>query len=78
MHDRVFPLTRASEGETVTLVSVEGGRGMRRRLTDMGLNEGVKMRVIQAQERGPCIIGVGGLRFMLGHGMAHRIMVKRG
>ena len=72
------PLTFIEPDREVTLVAVHGGRGLRRRLTDMGLNEGMSLRVVQAQATGPCVIAVGDTRLMLGHGMAKKIFVQPG
>jgi ferrous iron transport protein A len=73
----VFPLSAATDDQEVLLVHIEGGRGVRNRLNDMGLNEGVRMRVFQARRRGPCIVGIGGLRFALGRGITHRLLVRK-
>jgi len=59
-----FPLTMVSPGREVILVSVEGGWRLRRRLTDMGLNEGMKFKVLQSHRPG------------LGYGMANRVLVQ--
>ena len=72
----VLPLTMVSPGKEVILFSIEGGRGLRRRLTDMGLNEGMKLRILHFHRPGPCIVLVGNTRLVLGYGMAHKILVK--
>jgi len=72
----LLPLTMVVPGKEVTLVSITGGRGLRARLTDMGLSEGMKLKVIHSHRRGPCIILVGGTRLILGHGMAQKILVR--
>ncbi len=71
-----MPLSMASPGQEVRLVGVRGGWGVRRRLADMGLTPGEKVRVVQAGPSGPLIIAVRGSRVALGRGMAHRIMVE--
>lgn len=71
-----FPLTMALPGKEVILVSIEGSRVMRRRLTDMGLNEGMKLKVLHSHKPGPCIVLAGETRLVLGQGMAHRILVS--
>lgn len=72
----LLPLSMVSPGQEVTLAVIHGGRGLRRRLIDMGLNEGVRLRVVEAQSSGPCLIAIGGTRLMLGHGMAQKILVQ--
>lgn len=71
-----MPLAMARSGEVVTLVAINAGFGLRRRLADMGLSPGVSLRVIQSQMPGPVIIELRGSRLALGRGMAQRIMVK--
>ena len=76
MKGELLPLTMVVPGREVTLISIAGGRGLRARLTDMGLFEGMKLKVIHSHRPGPCIILVGGTRLILGHGMAQKILVK--
>ena len=71
-----FPLTMALPGKELTLVSIVGGRGLRQKLTEMGLKEKVKLKIIHSHLPGPCIIMVDKTRLVLGHGMAQKIMVK--
>ena len=72
-----MPLTMVSEGQEVVLHAILGGRGIRRRLTDMGLHPGAKMRVVANSGGGPFVIGVGDTRLMIGRGMAQKIMVEK-
>ena len=74
----VFPLSTVPSGKEVILVSVGGGRGLRARLSDMGLSEGMKLKVIHSHRPGPCIILAGSTRLVIGHGMAQRVMVREG
>ncbi|MFH2138669.1 MAG: FeoA domain-containing protein [Candidatus Omnitrophota bacterium] len=76
MKEELIPLLKIPEGQEVTLAGVEGGQGVRKRLTDMGLNQGVRFKVLHSHGRGACVIRVHNTRLMLGHGMANRIMVK--
>jgi len=76
MRGGLLPLTMVVPGREVTLISIASGRGLRARLTDMGLFEGMKLKVIHSHRPGPCIILVGGTRLILGHGMAQKILVK--
>jgi len=73
---KFIPLTTVMPGREVTLVSIAGGRGLRARLTDMGLNEGMRLKVIHSHRPGPCIILAGNTRLVLGYGMAQKILVK--
>jgi Fe2+ transport system protein FeoA len=69
-------LSMAAPGEEVYLVAVRGGWGIRRRLADMGLNPGERLRVIQSGRSGPMLVAVRGFRLALGRGMAHKIIVE--
>jgi len=72
-----MPLSMVAPGQEVELLAVHGGWGIRRRLAEMGLNPGVKIRVMQSNFRGgPIIVAVRDTRLALGRGMAHKIMVK--
>lgn len=73
---KVIPLNMVTPGKEVTLISITGGRDLRSRLTDMGLNEGMKLKVLHSHRPGPCIILVRHTRLVLGHGMTHKILVK--
>lgn len=65
-----------SSGETVRIVSVEGGQGVRKRLADLGLNLGEVISVIQTNHHGPMILAVKESRLAIGRGVAHKIMVE--
>ena len=69
-------MAMARPGAVVTLIAINAGFGLRRRLADMGLSPGVNLRIIQSQIPGPVIIDLRGSRLALGRGMAQRIMVK--
>lgn len=71
----MMPLSMVSPGEVVQVVAVRAGWGLQRRLAEMGLNPGVKVRVMNSQRPGPVVIDVRGSRLALGQGVAHKIMV---
>jgi len=71
-----YPLSAAPCGECLRLVGIEGGRRLRRRLAELGLNPGSVVRVVQRQSGGPLILAVkGDARMAIGRGMAHKIIV---
>jgi len=72
-----MPLSMAAPGETVQVVEVVAGRGLNRRLIDMGLVPGTEVKVINSQGAGAVIVEVKGTRLALGHGMAHKIRVSK-
>lgn len=70
-----FPLSKAVIGETVCLVKLEGGKGLQRRLAEMGLTPGVHLRVLQ-DCGGPLLVAIRSSRIALGRGMAEKITVS--
>lgn len=74
MNTTAFPLSMANPGLRVQVVSLKGGAGLDRRLTEMGLNIGAELCVRQ-HEGGGVVVMRGETRFALGCGMAHKIMV---
>ena len=71
-----MPLAMALVGQTVSFAGVRGGgRGLRRRLAEMGLVPGEKMEVLN-RGPGPFIVFVKGTRLLLGRGMADRVVVR--
>ena len=71
----MMPLTSVSPGQEVTLIDIQGGRGIRARLYSMGLIPGVRLTVLGARG-GPIMIAVNDTRLALGFGMAQKIMVE--
>lgn len=59
------------------IIDIRGGRGLMRRLIDMGLTFGTKVRVLKSGGPGPTLIEVRGTRLALGRGVAMKIMVER-
>ena len=76
MTSQGMPLAMARPGELVTVIGVRAGWGLQRRLADMGLTPGVRIRVISSQMPGPILIDLRGSRLVLGHGVAQKVMVK--
>ena len=71
----VMPLVMASPSERVCIVGFRGGKGMERRLTSMGLNQGAEVEVIKSSGPGALIVASGETRIALGFGMAKKILV---
>jgi len=70
-----MPLAFVEAGRRVQIVEVSAGQGLQGRLEAMGLVPGTEIDVIMNSSRGPFIVAVKGCRIILGHGMAHKIMV---
>lgn len=62
-------------GQRVRLVNIDAGRGLKSRLTAMGLVPNVEITVVSSERPGPFVISVKNSKMMLGKGMAHKIMV---
>jgi len=69
-------LTMAAPGEIVRIVGFLGGRGVERRLTSMGLNQGAIVEIIKSSGPGPVIVVSRQTRIALGHGLANQILVS--
>ena len=70
-----MPLTMLQPGNRAVVTAVYGGRGFNQRLAAMGIFTGAQLTLVRGGFGGPIIVDIGGSRIMLGHGMAHRIMV---
>ena len=71
-----MPLTMALPGKAVTLVSINGGRGVKMRLYSMGLTPGVPLKVLNSGAPGPFLVAVRDFKIALGYGMAKKIIVR--
>ena len=69
-------LSRIDPGQEVTLIDVEGGRGVRSKLYSMGLVPGVNLRVLSRNGSGPVMVAVKDFRLAIGMGMARKIIVE--
>jgi ferrous iron transport protein A len=68
------PLMFCNNGETCTVKDIMGGKALNKRLIDLGMNKGTKVKIVR-NEGGRLILSIEGTRIALGQGMAHKIMV---
>jgi len=68
------PLMFCDNGETCTVKDIMGGKALNKRLIDLGMNKGTKVKIVR-NEGGRLILSIEGTRIALGQGMAHKIMV---
>lgn len=68
------PITAMPEGSEVTVACVTDGGESSRRLSELGLIPGAKVRIVQ-NGGGPLLLKVGDARFAIGQGMAHKVFV---
>ena len=69
-------LSRLRRGESARVISVDGGQGMRTKLQNLGIYEGITIKVAQNHGYGPVLIELEGTRLMLGRKMAERLWVS--
>jgi len=68
-------LSEVKAGREVTVVAIEGGRGLCSRLAALGLLPGSRLKVT-GNLGGPVLVEVKGSRISLGRGMARKVRVK--
>jgi len=71
-----MPLIMLPEGAQASVVEVHGGRGLCRRLAEMGFNVGDEVRMIKNHRPGPVVVEVKDSRVALGRGVTMKIMVE--
>jgi ferrous iron transport protein B len=69
-------LSDAKPGQEITLFRIEGGRGMKQKLAEMGLIPGEKIKRVESSDNGPIIIVVKGTKLAIGRGMADKIILE--
>ena len=72
----VLPLSLLSPNQKASVVSVSGGRGLVKRLNDMGFGPGAEVVVLNRAMSGPLMVMVRGTRVAIGRGLATKIMVN--
>jgi Fur family ferric uptake transcriptional regulator len=78
LKDRIqlMPLTMAKAGEKLVLKDFSGGASARMRLLSMGLRIGDQIEVISNNSQGQIAVALEFKRYVLGHGLAQKIMVE--
>lgn len=70
----MMPLSMVAGGSEVEVAAVRAGWGLQRRLADMGMTPGTRIKLVSSRS-GPVVVEVRGSRLALGAGVAHKIMV---
>ena len=73
--EHAFPLALARRGELVRIAAIRAGKGLERRLYDIGLPVGSEIEIVLREGAGRMVVGCGNTRVALGSGMAQKIMV---
>ena len=71
----MMPLAMLPENEEAKVVEVRGGRGLVRRLSELGFTPGTRVKILFSNSPGPIVIDVKGSRIALGRGLLMRIIV---
>ena len=74
---KMMPLTQAKPGERLVIREIYGGAGVKMRLLTMGLRRDDKIEVITNNGQGQLAIAADLKRYVLGRGLAEKIMVKQ-
>ncbi|MCD6154295.1 MAG: ferrous iron transport protein A [archaeon GB-1867-097] len=75
---RIIPLAMLPEGVRGIIVKIIGGRGLVRRLTEMGFTPGIEVTVLKSSFQGPILAVIRGSRIVIGRGVAMKILVEVG
>lgn len=68
-------LSQAHAGDTVMFNQVNGGKGARLHLAEMGLNGKIPIKILKNSGSGPLLIGFRNTRVMIGRKLSQKIQV---
>ena len=74
---QLMRLVAAKQGERLVIEDFSGGSAARMRLLTMGLRIEDEIEVVTNTGQGQLVIAVAGKRYVLGRGLAEKVMVKR-
>jgi len=72
----LMPLVAAKQGERLVIYDFTGGTTSRVRLMTMALRIGDEIEVVTNLGQGQLVIAVAGNRYLLGRGLAEKVLVK--
>ncbi len=73
---QIMPLVMAKPGERLIINDITGGSGARMRLLSMGLRLKDEIEIVTNPKQGQLVVAVDFKRFILGRGLAQKIMVQ--
>lgn len=73
----VLPLSAMEEGDEGKIVAINGGRGCSVRLMSMGIVPGKKIKVA-GRRGGAILVSINGTKFVVGRGLAMKVVVDVG
>lgn len=71
------PLSRTKQGQFLVIKEFSGGKKAQMRLESMGLRIGDTIEVVSTQHGGQMVVALGESRFIIGQGLAQKVMVER-
>ena len=74
--DIIISLDQVKQGERVVVTSFNGGTNVSERLTSMGIRKGATIEIVTTQAGGQIVAAVEESRFVIGRGMATKVMVQ--
>ncbi|MEA3349576.1 MAG: ferrous iron transport protein A [Chloroflexota bacterium] len=70
-------LVQVENGKIVRLLSIQGGRGLHQKLSQLGLTPGDSVRILRhAPLGGPILVDADGRSVALGRGVASKVIVE--
>lgn len=73
----IIPLNMLNNGNKGRVIEHKNyGRGLQRHMEDLGLNEGVEIKILSAGNPGPFLLELNGCQVAVGQGMAEKILVE--
>lgn len=72
----IMYLSDVKNGMTATVKEIESGCEMYRRILELGIFPGTRLKILQNVPGGPVIFEKNGSKMMLGQGMAQKIRVE--
>ena len=73
---KLMPLSMAKQGERLIVREIMGGAGARMRLLSMGIRPEDEIDVVTNISRGQLVIAIKSKRFVIGQGLAQKIIVE--
>lgn len=71
-----MPLSMANKNKCCRIINIIGGRGIKQRLSSLGIYPSNFVKIIKNDFVGPLIIEINNSKLAIGRGMAHKIIVK--
>jgi Fur family ferric uptake transcriptional regulator len=74
--ERLIPLSMAKQGEKLVIRDIMGGSGARMRLSSMGIRPEDEIEIVTNFSKGQVVVAVQSSRYVIGQGLAQKIIVE--